>query len=142
MPQEKRPLSQVVPVLVAVLVCDIAVTDPSTGKQNLIGIFDRIFVGNFPTKRQLSVYIKLTDAEGYYEVDVRFVQVGTGKILAGAKGNLSAKDRLKSTDVHIEFPPLPIPEEGRYEFQIWTNSAFLGNAFIDALQRKAGKEGK
>lgn len=135
MAQQKQPLSNVVPVLVAVLVCDIAVPDPSTGKKNLIGIFNRINVGKFSTNRPMSVYLKLTDAEGYYEFDIRFIQVKTGTILAGAQGKLTAKDRLASTDLCIQFPPLPIPEEGRYEFQVWANSMFLGSTFLDATQR-------
>lgn len=135
MPQNKKPLSKVVPLLIAALVCDVAVTDPGSAKQNLIGIFDRIFVGKFPTTRPMSVYIKLADANGFYELDVRFVQVGTGNILAGAKGTLQVRHRLVSADLHIPFPPLPIPTEGRYEFQIWANSMFLGSAFIDAIPR-------
>lgn len=135
MAQQKQPLSQVVPVLVAVLICDVAVPDPSTGKKNLIGIFNRINVMKFPTTRPMSVYIKLTDADGYYEFDVRFVQVKTGEVLAGAKGELKATDRLASTDLCIQFPPLPMPEEGRYEFQVLANSIFLGSTFIDAIQR-------
>lgn len=40
-----HPLSPIIPVLVAMLVCDVAVADPSTGKKNLIGIFNRVNVG-------------------------------------------------------------------------------------------------
>jgi len=124
-----------VPVLVAALICDVAVADPSTGKKNLIGIFDRVNVGRFPTQRPFSLYVKVTDAEGYYRTQVRYVQVSTGRVLAEAQGELNATDRLASTDVYIQFPPLPIPEEGRYEFQIWANSVFLGATFIDAVPR-------
>ena len=135
MAQESRPLSQVVPVLIAALVCDVAVADPGTGKKNLIGIFDRVNVGRFPTQRPISLYMKLTDAEGFYKVEVRYVQVGSGTILAGAEAEFESTDRLASLDVHMSFPPLPIPEEGRYEFQVWANSMFLGATSIDAVPR-------
>jgi len=130
----RKQLSNVVPVLVAAIVCDVAVKDPSTGKVSLIGIFDRISVLNFPTKRPLSLYVKLTDAEGNYDFNVKYVQVESMKNLAGAGGSFVFKDRLASSDLFISFPPLPIPEEGRYEFQIWANSVFLGRAFIDAIK--------
>jgi hypothetical protein len=133
--QGKKTLSNVVPVLVAALVCDVAVTDPSTGKKNLIGIFDKINVGRFPTKRPVSLYVKVTDAEGYYQTEIRYVQVSSGKVLAKAEGELRSNDRLASIDQIINFPPLPISKEGRYEFQIWANSLFLGSTFIDALPR-------
>ena len=55
---------ETVPLLVAALICDVAVADPSTRKQNLIGIFDRVVASKFPTSRQMHLYIKLADAEG------------------------------------------------------------------------------
>lgn len=128
--------SHVVPLLVAALVCDVAVIDPATGKHNLIGIFDKIHVGQFPASRPMSVYIKLADAQGHYEVEIRFVQVNTGQVLAGVKGPLDVTDRLSSADLHIDFQRLPLPKEGRYEFQAWANSVFLGSAFLDAVPRK------
>jgi len=134
--QESRALSQVVPVLVAALVCDVAVTDPNTGKNNLIGIFNRVNVGKFPTTRRMSLYVKVTDAEGDYDTEVRYVQVGSGKVLAQAQGKLHSASRLASAELLIPFPPLPIPAEGRYEFQVWTNSVFLGATFIDAVPRR------
>ncbi len=131
-----HPLSPIIPVLVAMLVCDVAVADPSTGKKNLIGIFNRVNVGTFPTQWRMFLYMKLTDAEGYYKTQVRYIQVSSGKVLAQAEGELNARDRLASIDIYIEFPPLPIPKEGRYEFQVWANSVFLGSTFIDAVPRR------
>jgi len=141
MTREERTLSNVVPVLVAALVCDVAVVDPSTGKKNLIGIFDRVYVGKFPTKRPMSLYMKVTDAEGYYKTEVRYVQVSSGKVLAQAEGEMHSNNRLTSLDLNIEFPPLPIPEKGRYEFQVWANSMFLGATFIDAVPRSKPEGG-
>lgn len=140
MTQGEKTLSHVIPVLVAAIICDVAVADPSTGKKNLIGIFDRVHVRKFPTQRAMSLYFKVTDSEGYYNFDARYIQVNTGKLIAGAKGELNSQDRLASTDLIINFPPLPIPEEGRYEFQIWANNMFLGSTFIDAKLRTGLKE--
>lgn len=135
MAQAQQPLSQVVPLLVAALVCDVAIADPGTNKKNLIGIFDRVQVGTFPTRRPMSVYFKIGDAEGRYDFEVRYVEVNNGDILARASGQLNVADRLASTDLYISFPPLLIRAEGRYEFQIWANSMFLGSTFINAVPR-------
>ena len=131
----KQPLSQVVPLLVAALVCDVAVADPVSSKKTLVGIFDRINVGTFPARRPMSVYFKIADAEGHYDFEVRYVEVGSGDVLAKAGGSLDVPDRLGSHDLYIPFPPLLIRAEGRYEFQIWANSMFLGSTFIDAVPR-------
>jgi hypothetical protein len=130
--QETQP-SEVVPVLVAVLICDAGVADPSTGKKNLIGIFDRVFVRQFPAQRAMSLYMKFTDAEGQYRLIVRYVQTASGQMLAEAVGEMKATDRLTSADAIFSFPPLAIPEGGRYEFQVWANDAYLGGAFLDAI---------
>jgi hypothetical protein len=135
MTQNNKVLSNVIPVLVAALICDVAVMEPNTGKKSLISIFDRINVGKFPTKRPVSMYMKITDAEGHYKTEVRYIHVNSGKILAKAEGELEAKNRLLSIDVVINFPPLPIPEKGRYEFQVWANNVFIGSSFIDAEPR-------
>ena len=132
---EEQPLSQVVPLLVAALVCDTAVADQNTGKKNLIGIFDRLNVGTFPTNQSVSLYFKITDAKGRYDFHVRYVQAETDELLAEAKGRLVASNRLDSLDVYLNLPQLRFPAEGRYEFQIWANSKFLGSTFIDAVPR-------
>ena len=131
---EDQPLSEVVPLLVAALVCDVAVADPSTGKMNLIGIFDKVHVGKFPTHRDVSLYMKIADAEGRYNFDVRYVRTDTNEILIQAASDVVITDRLSSLDQYITFPPIMIPAPGRYEFQIWANSMFLGSTFIDASQ--------
>ncbi len=133
---ENQPLSEIAPLLVAALVCDVAVADPTTGKKNLIGIFDQVRVGEFPTKRPITLYFKIGDAEGRYEFEVRYVRAETDEVLAKAEGEVQARDRLSSTDLYISFPPIPIPATGRYEFQIWANSMFLGSTFIDATDAK------
>ena len=131
---DEQPLSEVVPLLVAALMCDAAVEDPSTGKKSLIGVFDLVHVKEFPTQRPISLYFKIADAEGFYKLDVRYVKVNTGDVLAQAEGKLTANDRLASSDLHLPFPPLPLPEIGMYEFQIWANSMFLGATSMRAVQ--------
>ena len=132
---EDQPRSEVVPLLVAALVCDVAVADPSTGKKSLIGIFDIVHVVQFPTQQPISLYFKVADAEGFYKFVVRYVQVCTSEVLVQVEGELRATDRLAASDLHLPFTPLPIPTEGRYEFQIWANSMFLGSTSIAAVQR-------
>ncbi len=132
MTKDDRPLSKVVPVLVAALVCDAAVADPTTGKKNLVGIFDRVNVRTFPTQQPMSLYVKLTDAEGFYNVQVRYVQSNSGQELAKAEGQAQFASRLGSFDFLISLPSVPVPSEGRYEFQIWANDVYLGGTFIDA----------
>lgn len=123
--------SQIIPLLVAAVICDTAVEDPNSRKKTLVGIFDRVWVQNFPTRRQLSLYLKVADALGNYDVQVKFIQVSTGEMMNEVSGKMEASDRLASGDFFIPFD-LEIPSEGRYEFQIWFNRMYLGQTFLDA----------
>jgi hypothetical protein len=106
-----------------------------------LGIFDRVYVGRFPTQQSVSLYFKIADAEGYYDFDVRYVQASTDKVLAKAAGKVVIHDRLSSSDQYLAFPAIPIPSPDRYEFQIWANLMFLGSTFIDASQRSTSEGG-
>jgi hypothetical protein len=129
---ESKALSNIKPVLIAALVCDVAVKDPTTGKISLIGIFDKVHVKQFPAQRPVSLYAKLTEAEGNYQFQAKYVYSNTGEALAEAKGEFTAKEKLGTIELNLQYPPLPLPGEGRYDFQIWVNGQFLGQTFIDA----------
>lgn len=132
---EQKTPSQITPFLVAALVCDVAAEDPNTGKKNLIGIFDRVWAGSFPIERRMSLYIKLTDAEGYYPLEVEYVYVNDDTVLGKAfEGEFEVKDQTISVECVMHSLPLPIPHPGRYAFRIKASGMFLGNAFIDVVQ--------
>jgi len=140
---EEQKLSRVVPYLFALLVCDSGTIDPNSGKKTLVGIFDRVIAGQFPTSRWLSVYFRLSDAQGKYQFKVQYAQVKTGNILAEAETEdaLTIGSRLDTFDSLISFPrALPIPEAGQYEFRLYANNMFLGRIAINAVQRQKPKE--
>ena len=70
-------------------------------------------------------------------MDIRFVHLNSGNVLAKAEGKLEQSDRLASAELLIPFPPLQIGEPGRYEFQVWANSTFLGSTTIDVVGHSA-----
>ena len=139
MTNEKQTLSRVVPYLLAILVCDSGTIDRNSGKKTLVGIFDRVIAKKFPTSRWLSVYFKLSDAQGKYRFKVQYAQVRTGNILAEAETQdaLTIKSRLDTFSSLISFPvAIPIPEPGQYEFRLYANNMFLGRIAINAMQRE------
>jgi hypothetical protein len=131
-PESQEHLSQVRPILTGPVICDLAARDPASGKWNLLGIFNHVSASRFPTQRPLSVYLKLSDAAGLYELEIRFVRVSTGERLAQATAKLTINDRLVSQDVGVSFPQIPIPAEGKYEFQVWANAMHLGAVTFNA----------
>ena len=128
--------SQVAPFLVAALVCDSASVDPVNKKKSLIGIFNAVSARKFPTKRPVTLYFKVSAAEGSYRFKIRFIQAETQEVLGVAEADVQIQSRLASSDFHLEFPPLELPREGDYEFQIWANDMFLGSASNRAVHQK------
>ena len=136
--ENSEVLSPVLPVMVAALVCDTHAVDPSTGKKSLIGIFDRVNAAKFPVSRPITLYYKLTDAQGRYEFEIRYSSPGGEDLLAKATGKFTSKDRLKAMELVVPFPKLPLPAPGRYEFQFWANGMYIGTTSIDAAGTGAG----
>jgi len=124
------------PYPLAILLCDTIIVDERSKKKTLVGIFDVIYAKEFPAKhRPLSVYVRLTDAEGEYQFRIDYVQVKTDKLLG--RGNIppiSITDRLKTHELIMEFPPIDIPEPGEYEFRLWANDRYIGRAKFTAVE--------
>ena len=136
---KNKKQSASVPTLVAALLADAAARDPSTNKTRLIGIFDRLWALKLPTKRSLTVYFKISDAIGKYEVGARLVHLKSGKVLATALGPFSSKDKLMTHEFVIPMHDVPFSVEGRYAFQILANDAYLGSTVITV--EKAVRQG-
>ena len=134
-PKGRKSLSKVVPILNGPVVCDVAARDPGSGKWNLIGLFNNVNAKTFPTARPMTVYLRLSDAQGRYEIEVRFVRADSGEEMGSARGEMQVSSRLDSPDIAVPFPPLPMPEPGTYEFQVWCNGVFLGSTSIKARKR-------
>ncbi len=124
------------PVLTAFLVCDQIVEDAATGKKTIVGVFNRIASSNFPTQyAPVSLYVKLIDCEGDYDFRIEFVQVSSQELLVECNGTANSKTRHEYAEFVLPCPPLPLPSPGEYEFRLWMNSSFLGNARIKASQQ-------
>ena len=139
--QRRDTVSGSTPYPLAILLCDQIIVDERSKKKTLVGIFDSIYARQFPVRhRSLSVYVRVTDAEGQYEFRMDYVQVktdkllGTGKILA-----VPITDRLKAHELIMEFPPIEIPEAGDYEFRLWANGRYIGRAKFAAVEVAKGR---
>jgi hypothetical protein len=113
----------------------VGVVDPNSGKKNLLGIFDRVHAINFPTAREMSLYFKISDAEGQYQFQIRLVNIEGERSTEVAEGQGTIPDRTQSADYLVPLGQVVIPEEGRYELQIRCNGSYLGGITLDAMRR-------
>ncbi|GJQ22667.1 MAG: hypothetical protein HBSAPP01_04570 [Candidatus Brocadia sapporoensis] len=120
------------PEIISFLIADMLIQEKGTNKWSAIGIFDRIRAAAFPYVHPgLSLYVRLADAEGNYDVRVEFCD-NNDQILALFEGiRLSIQSRLYHPDIAIKTANLPIPKPGKYYFKLYFNGAFSKGFQLD-----------
>lgn len=118
-------MSPAEPSIVSFLISDMVIQEKGTNKWSAIGIFDRIIATDFPLLYpRLSLYIRLSDAEGNYDIRVEFCD-DKDCILAIFEGiSLSVPSRLHNPDLGITTINLPIQKPGKYYFKLYFNGKF------------------
>ena len=115
------------PVLNAMLVCDMALREEGTGKVSLIGIFENINAASFPSVHpELSVYAKLTDADGEYVLRLELIQLEKARIIASGETTITPSDRMGSVELSFNLRNLVFQEPGLYEFRLSANAKHVG----------------
>jgi len=111
------------------LICDYVITEHETGKKSLIGIFETINARQFPiVHNALSVYVKLTDANGNYKFQLDLVDLQNDHVLNKCEipNELQITNPLKSSELVFNLHGLKFPHLGEYEFRIYANGRIFG----------------
>ena len=117
------------PKVNAMLICDHVITEQGSRKKSLIGIFENISAPKFPCLHHfLSVYIKLTDAQGTYRFRLELVDLQNDKMIG--KGVMpepvTFRDPLRPRDLVFNLTGVKFPQAGDYEFRIFANDKIFG----------------
>ena len=113
------------PITQTFILCDQVITDEATKKKTLIGVFDRIWVSNFPAKHSpAALYIRLFDAQGDCDIRVDYVRVDNQTVLGQVTGKMQSGKRHTTVELAIALPPIDIPAPGEYEFRLWINELY------------------
>ncbi len=131
-----------VPTLLALLLCDTVIQDAQTQKKSLIGVFGQIASLTFPTIANLSIFARLTDAEGNYRFRIEVVNLKDDKAIFALPlpGELSSDNQLGFVELVLNIQGLLIPDQGKYEFQLWSNDVYLGRTTLDVGLIKIQKQ--
>ena len=122
------------PIVNAMLICDKVITEVGTNKKSLIGVFENISALKFPCIHHfLSVYIKLTDANGKYIFRLELIDLENNKIIG--KGEIPKEvaitNPLAIHDLVFNLAGLKFERPGKYEFRIYANEEVFGQkAFL------------
>ena len=105
-----------------------------------MGVFGAIAAQSFPASHgPATLYGKLTECEGRYDLRVDYVQVSTQKVLNKVTATLTSFNRLGYAEFDIDCPVLSIPEAGEYEFNLWMNDKFISRIRFDAVTQNVSE---
>jgi len=117
------------PKLNAMLICDYVITEHGTNKKSLIGIFENVSAAQFPaTHPSLTVYVKLTEAQGHYRfrLDLVDLQTDTAVAKCDLPNELRIDNPLATRELVFNLRGLRFAHPGDYEFRIFANDEVFG----------------
>ena len=149
-----RAVSNVKPILQALLLADRVYEDKVTGKKVIAGTFNRLLFGKQKrreierdgVKRQMipggvhvgspCVYISLTDIRGTISCVLRYVDLREDQPLLQTEFQIRCDDPLKTVEVILPMPPLPTPKAGIHALELLCDNEPVGSLRITVEEIK------
>jgi hypothetical protein len=124
------------PLLKAILVCDMTISEEGTRKRTLVGLFDRIQCANFPAAHpSMSVYVQFREIEGTYDFSLEMVDLSDNRTLHRAVVRQFRVDG-RSRDCELVFNLLSIrfDKPGLYEFRVYVEDLVFAQKTIEVVK--------
>ncbi len=140
---EKKATSGLKPELQAVVLADNVYTDVHTNKKIVAGTFNQLWSVKFPAifSKTTQVYLVLTNCHGVQKLRIRYVDLKDESVLLESPEiRLTITDPLERHEVVMDVPPLPMPHEGQYAFEVYCNGELLGGIRINVDKPRTPKE--
>ncbi len=118
-------------------------TDVHTNKKIVAGTFNQLWSVKFPAifSKTTQVYLVLTNCHGVQKLRIRYVDLKDESVLLESPEiELAITDPLERHEVVMDVPPLPMPHEGQYAFEVYCNGELLGGIRINVDKLKTPKE--
>lgn len=131
-----------VPKTNAMLICDYVITERGTNKKSLIGVFENIGATTFPcTHFAMSVYVKLTDAQGAYRFRLDLVDLHEDKTIGQSEmpNDVQVPSPLVAHELVFNLRGVRFAHPGEYEFRIFANGSIFGQKKF--VVEQAGRKG-
>jgi hypothetical protein len=136
-------MTQMMPKLNAMLICDYVITEHGTNKKSLIGVFENINSMKFPCIHlSLSIYIKLTEARGTYAIRLELVDLKSDQTLAKAQTprDITIQNPLMAHELVFGLKGLTFPHPGEYEFRVFANDMIFGQKSLRVVDRRSANK--
>jgi hypothetical protein len=112
--------------VLAMILCDLVITDAESNKKSLIGLFDRVETAIIPCiVHELHIYLSLTDGHGSLPVEVACVPADSAEELFRGQTWVRFEDPLQVVELQFVFPNARFPYAGEYRFQFFAEGHLL-----------------
>lgn len=140
-PRAPSPVSP--PLVLSMVVCDAAWTDPATGKRTLLGVFSHSASPTFPlVLPQLTVYMAVTAVRGRTPLQLRLVDAEERRPAVFVhEGVADAPDPLAVVETVWAAQQVVLPEPGDYRLQLTANGRLLLERRLTAFQMASAPVG-
>jgi Family of unknown function (DUF6941) len=125
-----------IPTVLAMLLCDLVITDAESKKKTLVGVFERMYTPETPFiyPRGFSIYARLSDAEGHYTFKVETLYLEDDKIVQTSSiHEFNAPERLGVVEIVMVLPVMGFEKLGTYEFQLYANEVYIGRTTLKVM---------
>jgi hypothetical protein len=129
------------PVLQALVLADHVYVDKRSGKKVIAGTFNHLWAPGFgATLGRISyAFICLTNVHRSANIELRYVDLKSNEVLLKfGPVAVPSEDPLGSTEMVVQVPPLPMPHEGFYALEMYSEEERLGALRITVSQLKEG----
>lgn len=124
------------------ILADHVYVDAQTGKKVIAGTFDRVSLGaSQKALHPVFAYLAVTNCRGWIRLQLRHVDLADGSVLhTSGVLRFEADDPLRTYEVVIEIPPLPLPHEGTYAIEAYCNDELAGSIRIGVSRKKRPRQ--
>jgi len=118
----------VLPISLALIICDHVWRDPITGKLTILGTFADLLVTELPAVvPQLTVYMALTDAHGTVPIKIQLIDSAEAieEPIGVSELELEFDTLLATIEAVAVLNDVSFPSEGEYRLQIYVREQLL-----------------
>jgi hypothetical protein len=124
------------PLLKAILVCDLTISEEGTRKRTLVGLFDRIQCANFPaTHPSMSVYVQFREIQGTFNFSLELVDLTDNQVMHRAVVERFLVDgRSRDCELVFNLFSIRFDRPGLFEFRVYVEDLVFGQKTFEVVK--------
>ena len=136
-PKEDRPP----PKCKAILLCQQITVDAGTARASVLDILQSLDFATLPGQtKPMELYLQLVDGMGRYDITVEIHDLAEERTIGRGKGlNIFMPDPLRTLQLAIPIPSLPITHAGYYDVIVFANRQEIDRQQFVAIVHNIGE---